>query len=62
MTRHISDQQRASSTARLRAFTQHERQSGMHPAIQALRSRPQTRAEDGRKTAEYLRIARGRMV
>ncbi|MDO5612728.1 MAG: hypothetical protein Q4G14_05725 [Paracoccus sp. (in: a-proteobacteria)] len=62
MTRHISDQHRAASTARLREFTRQERQSGMHPAIQMLRSRPQTRADDGRKMTEFLRIARGRMA
>ena len=59
MGKHISDQPRSQGQTRLREFTRQEREAGTHPAIEALRSRPQSRDGDGRKTAEYLRIDRG---
>ena len=62
MGRHISDHPRSQAQLRLREFTRQERESGLHPAIEALRTRPQTRDGDGRKTAEYLRIDRGQRV
>lgn len=60
MSRHISDQPRATSTVRLREFTRQERQSGVHPAIRSLRERPEARDGAGRQTIEFLRIERGR--
>lgn len=60
MSRHITDQDRdRSGNARLRAFTQHDREGGTHPAIEALRRRPREREDDnGRKVAEFARAAR----
>ena len=62
MSKHIKDQPRSYSHNRLREFTRQERESGVHPAISALRSRPLTRGAENRKAAEYLRIERGRMA
>lgn len=62
MSKHISDQPRGHGTARLREYTRQERESRTHPAIETLRSRPQMRGEDNRKTAEFLRIERGQMA
>lgn len=60
MAKHISDQSRSHGAARLREFTRQERESGMHPAIALLRSRPQMRDDEvNRKTVEFMRIARG---
>ena len=59
MGKHISDQPRSQDQTRLREFTRHEREAGTHPAIEALRNRPQMRDGDGRKTVEFLRIDRG---
>lgn len=61
MNKPVSDKTEPLGTARLREFTRHERESGMHPAIMALRSRPATRAEENRKFVEYARIERGHM-
>lgn len=58
MTKHISDQPRYQGNQRLAEFTRQEREEGLHPAVEALRTRPKTRSETGRKTAEYLRIER----
>lgn len=60
MARHISDQPRETAgNARLRAFTEHDRTVGTHPAIEALRRRPRARDEDeNRKMAEFARIDR----
>ncbi|MDP5307078.1 hypothetical protein [Paracoccus spongiarum] len=58
MTKHISDQPRTQHGTRLREFTRQERESGTHPAVEALRSRPQKRGEENRKAAEFLRIER----
>ncbi|MBU3031034.1 hypothetical protein [Paracoccus marinaquae] len=62
MSKHISDQPRSHGAARLREFTKKERETGLHPAVAALRSRPKTRDGDGRKTAEYVRIERGHLT
>lgn len=61
MTKHISDQPRTTGEARLREYTRQEREAGTHPAITALRTRPQTRGDDNRKTVEFLRIDHGHM-
>ncbi|CAM3283000.1 hypothetical protein SAMN04488021_14523 [Paracoccus aminovorans] len=63
MTRHIADQPRANGSSRTRNFTRQERESGLHPAIAALRMRPRARDESGnRRAAEFARIERGRQV
>ncbi|MBO9453600.1 hypothetical protein J7376_10640 [Paracoccus sp. R12_1] len=62
MTKHISDQPRAHAGTRLREYTRQEREAGMHPAVATLRARPQTRGQENRKTAEYLRIERDRLA
>lgn len=61
MSKHISDQPRETGSGRMRAYLDHERQSGTHPSVEALRSRPHERAEDSGKTAEYMRIDRDQM-
>lgn len=61
MSKHITDQPRGRDTARLREFLRQERESGTHPTIEALRTRPQMRAEDGRRLVEYARIEREQM-
>lgn len=61
MTKKISDKPQDKGTTRLREFTRHERESGTHPAIDALRSRPQMRSEENRRVMEYARIERGQM-
>ncbi|MBC9246503.1 hypothetical protein H4P12_07210 [Paracoccus sp. 11-3] len=50
------------SSARLREFVRQERESGVHPSVMALRSRPKDRSEDGRKVSEFARIERGHEV
>ena len=47
------------NSSRLREYIRQERESGVHPSVMALRSRPKDRSEDGRKIAEYARIERG---
>ncbi|MFV0302223.1 MAG: hypothetical protein ACK5IP_15360 [Paracoccus sp. (in: a-proteobacteria)] len=59
MSKHVSDQPRKQGAARLREYTRQERESGTHPAVTALHSRPKDRSGEGRKTAEYARIERG---
>lgn len=59
MSKHISDQPRNQDNTRLREFTRQDRESGTHPAIETLRTRPQSRGDDNRKTAEFIRIERG---
>lgn len=44
---------------RTRAYLEHDRQEGTHPAIESLRRRPHTRDDEGRRAAEYARIERG---
>ncbi|MDB6181268.1 hypothetical protein [Paracoccus fistulariae] len=58
MKKHDLEQVHAGN-ARLREFTRQERESGVHPYIAALRSRPKDRPADGRKLSEYTRIERG---
>jgi hypothetical protein len=59
MTKPISDKPEEKGTSRLREFTRQEREAGTHPAVEALRTRPQTRSEENRKAVEYARIERG---
>ena len=59
MSKHISDQPRSQAHLRLREFTRQERETGVHPAVESLRTRPQTRDGDSRKTSEFLRIVLG---
>ncbi|MTD99981.1 hypothetical protein GIY56_06765 [Paracoccus sp. YIM 132242] len=59
MTKPISDKSEDKGTSRLRAFTRQDREAGTHPAIEALRTRPQTRSGENRKAVEYARIERG---
>ena len=61
MTRTITDMPRERGAITLREFARQERESRTHPAIEALRSRPQTRGETNRKAVEYARIERGQM-
>ena len=58
MSRHISDQPRGASSARLREYTRQDRESGTHPAIATLRNRPKDRSGENRKMAEFARIER----
>ena len=63
MTRHIADHTRESSVSRTRNYTRQDRESGTHPAIDALRMRPRARDESGnRRVAEFARIERGQKV
>lgn len=62
MTKPIADQPQTKGATRLREFTRYEREAGIHPAIQALWSRPQTRGEENRMVVEFARIERGRMI
>lgn len=61
MTKPISDRPEEKGTIRLREFARQDRESGIHPAIMALRSRPQMRGDMNRKVVEYARIERGWM-
>lgn len=61
MTKHVSDQPRSQHGTRLREFTRQERESGTHPAIEALRTRPQMRGDENRKAAQFIRIEREQM-
>lgn len=60
MSKHVTDQPRDTGNVRLREYTRQERESGQHPAVTALHSRPKDREGENRKTAEYARIERGR--
>lgn len=62
MTKHISDQPREHGGARTREFIKQERESGTHPAVDALRSRPKDRDGENRRAEEFTRIERGRSV
>lgn len=63
MTKTITDRERSTGNGRLRAYVAQDRQSGLHPAIEALHRRPHERdGDESRKTAEYLRIERGHEV
>ncbi|WP_265502102.1 hypothetical protein [Paracoccus beibuensis] len=59
MTRHLADQPRIRGNARLREFLRQVRAETPHPATLSLQARPKQRTEQPRKTAEFLRIARG---
>ena len=61
MTRQITDQPQTKGATRLREFTRHERESGTHPAIEVLRTRPQMRGEENRMVMEFARIERGQI-
>lgn len=61
MTKPIKDISPDKGTIRLREFTRQERESGTHPAVEALRSRPKVRSEENRKAVEYARIERGQV-
>lgn len=61
MTKHVLDQPHQNSGTRLREFTRAERESGVHPAVDILRSRPLARGEENRQAAEFLRIEREEM-
>lgn len=62
MSKHVKAAPRSPGKNRLREFARQERESGMHPAISILRSRPAMRGAENRKTAEFLRIDRGRVT
>jgi hypothetical protein len=62
MSRHISDQPRNQGSTRMREFIRQERETGTHPAVTTLRTRPQERDKDSRKAAQFLRIERGRLT
>lgn len=61
MSKHITDQPRGRDNTRMREFLRQERESGTHPAIEALRARPQMRSEDNRRMVEFARIERDQM-
>ncbi|WP_295042501.1 hypothetical protein [uncultured Paracoccus sp.] len=61
MTTKNSDTLQNNGATRLREFMRQDREDGTHPAIEALRARPQMRAEENRKFVEYARIDRGQM-
>lgn len=62
MSRHIADQPRTRSSARLTAFLRQERAALPHSTTLHLQSRPKARADNATKAAHYLRIARGRQA
>ncbi|KGJ08163.1 hypothetical protein EQ718_04600 [Paracoccus versutus] len=64
MTRHIADRSHENSSGRTQYYTRQERESGLHPAIAALRMRPRVRSseEANRRAAEFARIERGHRV
>lgn len=62
MTKHLSDQPRSQTGARMREFARQDRESGTHPAIEALRSRPRDRDAENHTAQEFARIERGRTV
>ena len=64
MSRHIADRSRAIGASRILNYTRQDRETGMHPAIAALRMRPRVRSseEANRRAAEFARIERGHRV
>ncbi|MFD1795015.1 hypothetical protein FQV27_15820 [Paracoccus aurantiacus] len=61
MTKSPTDHEHRSGSGRVRAYTTQERESGLHPAVEALHRRPHSRdGDEGRKASEYARIERGR--
>lgn len=61
MNKPNSDPTSRAGSSRLREFLRQDRESGTHPVIKTLRSRPKERDSENRKAVEYVRIARGRM-
>ena len=60
MTKTLTDHERSTGSGRMRAYLAQDRESGLHPAFQALHRRPHSRdGDEGRKTTEYARIERG---
>lgn len=60
MSKSLIDQKRDSGNGRARNYLQQERESGLHPAIRALRNRPHSRDEvRNHRAAEFARIERG---
>ena len=60
MTKILTDRERSTANGRLRSYVAQDRQSGIHPAIEALHRRPHGRdGDESRKTSEYTRIERG---
>jgi hypothetical protein len=63
MTRHIVDHIQDNGAGRTRNFARQERETGTHPAVEALRMRPRARSASGnRRAVEFTRIERGRRV
>jgi len=63
MTRHIADRSDEDSRGRTRHYTRQERESGLHPAVAALRMRPRARSDAAnRRATEFARIERGHHV
>ncbi|WP_134678602.1 hypothetical protein [Paracoccus ravus] len=63
MTRHITDKTQENGPGRLQNFTRQERESGMHPSVAVLHSRPRKEtASEGRRIIEFARIERGHRV
>ncbi|NCU19405.1 hypothetical protein [Phaeovulum veldkampii] len=61
MTRHVIDRTRErTDAARVKAFVAIDRNEMVHPATKELIRRPDREDDNGRRTAEYARIARGR--
>lgn len=59
MDKHIVDRPRSTGAARLKQFVQHDRESGLHPAVRALHSKAHERPEGNARMTQFLRIARG---
>lgn len=60
MSKHLADQRKASTGARLREFLRIARQQGQ--GLQALWRRPVPVPAANRRAVEFARIARGRQV
>lgn len=58
--KHIADKPHQTGPGRVRNFTQHERETGLHPAIVALHARKHLRDDKtDRRMVEFTRIERG---
>ncbi|WP_312525439.1 hypothetical protein [Paracoccus sp. (in: a-proteobacteria)] len=63
MTDQSAKQAQPHSSARLESYLRQEREGGVHPAIKALHSRPNSRSQEtNHRAVEFTRIARGREV
>lgn len=61
--KHIADKSHETGTGRILHFTQHERESGLHPAVASLHARSRNEdAQDTRRIREFARIERGQLV